>query len=405
MEYFISQQLISAGGETGSLSSTFEVKSYRHCGTTPKGTLQNGRPKSSVQRNHASSIPSKFETGIIGDTEKPMKHAFGTRTNRFVEHESSGPGPGHYTHEGGAAPLIKDPATCGSVSRRGYGNLASKAQRFDNRRDKSLDPGPGAYANQGTPSKSSNSGGPTRVFAPTKGIVGPACHNGFHHREDPVLPGFVRPSTTPGPGSYYETESGQRLSPSATAPSHPFKSLRVRFPEKSSKAVVPGPGAYDSAKASQQLDTQGSLASVLSSFASKSQRKGIIGGGTGRMPEETPAPGQYDDLKVLKSLRAHEATDSRKNSAIFSDINQDRFGSPYEHMTERLVIPGPGAYEDGMSVSDDKSVASSFMVSKTERIKPPFNKRPLIIPGPAFYNPTVIEKKSFKSAELPRRWS
>mmetsp|Transcript_31056 Transcript_31056/g.42065 ORF Transcript_31056/g.42065 Transcript_31056/m.42065 type:complete len:404 (-) Transcript_31056:169-1380(-) len=398
-----SQQTIL--GSDDFLTSSLEVKSLRNCGVNPKGTLQNGRTAHKAQMNRAPSIPSKFETGLLVDGEKTERNAFGARTHRFVETESSGPGPGHYTHQGGAPPLIRNPMTCGSVSLRGYGNLASKSQRFDERRQRenTLDPGPGAYVKSAEGMKGGHTNHSTartsRAFAsPTKGF----------HREEGVLPAFVRPSATPGPGTYHNEKTMNSAAncavsrPHTTSSSHQFRSSCARFSSKMGQSIAPGPGAYDAADAAKILDNQGSLAAVLSSFASKSQRKGIRGG---LEPEETPGPGQYDEKKCLKALRRADEPNERKSSAVFGDVNQDRFGCPYDHKIERLIVPGPGAYEDGMqSANSSKSNMSlSSMKSRSARIQPPQRKQ--IIPGPAFYKPTVIDKKTFTSVDMPRRWS
>mmetsp|Transcript_25927 Transcript_25927/g.85354 ORF Transcript_25927/g.85354 Transcript_25927/m.85354 type:complete len:146 (-) Transcript_25927:90-527(-) len=102
-------------------------------------------------------------------------------------------------------------------------------------------------------------------------------------------------------------------------------------------------------------------------------------------PEMMPGPGYYNP-------RAAEEYSLQKlrHSATFVPSKQDRFAQPAE---KYKATPGPGAYEVLKDQSQKVEATMSAFVSSTEREVD--IKARTVAPGPAYYNPNVIRKKSF----------
>mmetsp|Transcript_18514 Transcript_18514/g.63093 ORF Transcript_18514/g.63093 Transcript_18514/m.63093 type:complete len:92 (-) Transcript_18514:61-336(-) len=82
---------------------------------------------------------------------------------------------------------------------------------------------------------------------------------------------------------------------------------------------------------------------------------------------------------------------------MFSRTALDRFGNPVDPRVARAHVPGPGTYEhDDLVGTSGVSGAAVFVSTTTRQIDKEMTFGALgKPPGPAFYNPTVVDKKSF----------
>ena len=77
------------------------------------------------------------------------------------------------------------------------------------------------------------------------------------------------------------------------------------------------------------------------------------------------------------------------------DLSRDRFGVPIEPKTHQFKTPGPGAYE---SDNIDSVKRNQFKYGVFDQEDRNFNfgiGNSLKNPGPAYYNPTIVDKISF----------
>ena len=174
-----------------------EALSYRQVGTRSAGSVYRGstgrKTSTAIGKRASSSIPSKFETTLHQGTEE--KKAFGSRVHRFREHDDPLPGPGSYHR---STTLVRDAATCGSVSQRGYSTgFVSRSDRFNKTTAvvSALAPGPGSYRSYNTANTV-----PARDFrqAATQAIFAPPTHPSAAGRGD--VASSAR--EVPGPGHY-----------------------------------------------------------------------------------------------------------------------------------------------------------------------------------------------------------
>ena len=340
------------------------------------------------------SIPTKFET--ILDYEKE-RDGFLTRTLRFDSHgttkNSYGQGPGSYHHE---LPLIFQKE---SISKKGYGNgFVSKGARFHSNGDAnsvlcSMAPGPGTYsmAMLDMATNGGVKGTKSSMFAPPVFRVGPPLeptHGGFD-------PG-------PGPGSYKPVAC-----PMYRGVGSAFRSGIKRFEDPNQSpsiqgAMNPAPGEYDVGHAFTPSDSRLQHAS----FRSKTDRLGHTNGGrqgmgppsviysdkptnTAAMYDTSPGPGSYDADKLTSIGRAHSrgAKDDPKMSSMFCSTSAGRFA-------RGSSAPGPGTYDHHIKEGDTlRKGARSVFVSSSKRNNVSAAMRNA--PGPAFYVPRQVGRKSF----------
>jgi hypothetical protein len=71
-----------------------------------------------------------------------------------------------------------------------------------------------------------------------------------------------------------------------------------------------------------------------------------------------------------------------------------RFGRSTLNRVKEFTIPGPGEYKAGSALTDSRAVTGPFKSAST-RPDPNGNKAELLPPGPAFYKPASVSKKSF----------
>ena len=112
-----------------------------HRGQQSAGSI--GTARTITRERNKASIPSRFETVLHhGATEND---GFGSAAMRFRGSLNDTPGPGKYLKDSGASTFVWNPELKGSISKKGYGGLVSKTNRFSNRSmlEAALMPGPG----------------------------------------------------------------------------------------------------------------------------------------------------------------------------------------------------------------------------------------------------------------------
>eukprot|EP00946_MAST-07B_sp_MAST-7B-sp1_P000428 g428.t1 len=396
--------------------------SYRQVGRRAGGRLARGpagrgqRPGStsggsrgegaSVERDRAkATIPSRFETVLHhGPTESD---GFGSASQRFRYAENSAPGPGAYGKDSQASTFVWNPELKGSISKKGYGGLVSKTNRFSNRAmlEAANMPGPGGSRKR--PPKS-------MLFSRTdfsRGTVSANFARPRRYRDEPV----VDDNRIPGPGSYASHKAkGSAMAGCASG----FRSKTSRFKyELGVPFVGPGPGAHNVEGAVRFKQAQGRSSGPQSSFRSQSKRgkqmilsKGIPGPGSyhanvsadeaakqkqalNNLLSKAPVGG----IRVLGQKQRRLISEQKRDGLHFGSLGSDRFGKPYARKTTQDPVPGPGAYGNHTQDTRPRALASSSaFLSETKRgIDAQLGGGGGKPPGPAFYRPRLKMKKSF----------
>jgi len=160
--------------------------------------------------------------------------------------------------------------------------------------------------------------------------------------------------------------------------------------------AVPAVGSYDVAYADEALQRQGGGAPAAA-FATTTQRGNFF-----VAKGATPGPGMYE-AKPAESDRAR----SSNQSSMFSNVGQDRWGEAYEPKVAAEERPGPGWYTveaAQQAVSQDPRTyagasvlgsASSAFRSTSTRLGGSRRQQMGRAPGPAFYKPEPMQKKTF----------
>lgn len=298
------------------------------------------------------------------------------------------PGPGSY-HK--PPSFVRDTSTCGSVSHLGFGSgFVSKTKRFSDRGDvsSSQSPGPGQYSHT-TAKKDFSKLGNTGNFSQPK-----------HYRDEVQMP---HPNqVTPGPGDYNPVTADEKRKQRAIKESTScFRSASTRGYQPPQSG--PAPGQYEVLHTVGNLlpGNRGGKAACLpnAAFRSSSEKvsKELF------YPEKTkfgklPGPGSYDAPEADRAARVDLVAAAQPSSA-FSNNMQNRFGQPYVRKTVQESTPGPGWY--GQEAENHRAVASSsFFMSATRRDGSGVAQKP---PGPAYYKPDLVNKKSFL-LNATRKW-
>eukprot|EP00937_MAST-01D_sp_MAST-1D-sp2_P002684 g2684.t1 len=365
--------------------------SYRQVGrNTSLGNVAKKKRKFRPPRT-AASIPSKFETTLhVGRTER---NGFGGRTFRFSSDSTAAavPAPGSYHR---AATLVRRQATCGSISRAGYGTgFVSKDKRFAAATARevaqSLAPGPASYRPEPLPTQTTQSAaGSTANFAQPR-----------RYRDEAQIP--MPTELVPGPGEYYP-DAGATARPTpqiATSAASSFRSGTVRGTKALAGRDAPPPNRYTirGTFGAVQPALAGGQAATLpqASFRSTGAKvsKELF------YPEETargklPGAGQYDAPEAHRAART-DLVGLAQSSSTFSNMGQDRFGRPYERKVPVEETPGPGWY--GREAERPRGVAASsfFMSSSRRTAGAKVADVAQLPPGPAYYTPVGSLKKSF----------
>ncbi|XP_041812002.1 O(6)-methylguanine-induced apoptosis 2 [Chelmon rostratus] len=297
----------------------------------------------------SSSIPTKYQRVVITNQEKK---GFSCQAQRFPSRVCSNenPGPGSYGCISNAE--VRSP----SFSKKGTtGFVASKAARATRNPQRGT-PGPNAYNLQSCLiNKYDFNIGVSRVFRlPVAVQLDGPKHN------------------TPAPNQF-DVCCGGRQRFSSVVGTSAFLSKTGRdsfYPNKN----VPSPCHYE---VNDNVIQHGSMA-VLSPFKSKTQRipapvdYGVPGPGA-YSPHQTPAP-----VKRTILPRGYYLAISAPPLMVPKDP----------------PLPGPGQYDIGnYNRSSKHPIPTAAFASRTERI--PRNAQADMRPGPGFYDPQILSKRSF----------
>lgn len=296
---------------------------------------------------HTSSIPTKYQTVVISNGDKK---GFSSQTKRFFLEDCQNPGPGSYMshrHTDFISP---------SYSKKGTGGFASQTVR-DPRNPQRGIPGPNAYNLQSSLiHKHSFGRGSSRTFRP------------------PVAIKLNEPKNkTPGPDQYNVSFGGVKANTMVSARSV-FLSKTERSSLGSNTLKVPSPCHYTVKDAIIQKCPK----IPLSCFKSNTVRTPSL------VANNMPGPGTYNP---------HQPPGPVKRT-ILPRRHYLGISAPPLVLPKNPPLPGPGQYE----LVDYKSPAkhcmsSSAFVSTTSRW--PKETRGLGNPGPGFYEPEKVSKRSF----------
>lgn len=375
-----------------------------------QGTIRRG-PAVSGGSTMPASIPSKFETTL--HTAPRERDGFASRVVRFSDRVNDAPGPGDYYREHSFT------FTSDSYSSKGYGSgFVSKDRRLGKNVRGQRTPGPGSYdALQGTIGGRTVSAGAQQrssVFAqPLAGTVGPPHANRVAAKGEP----------TPGPGLYHSEQGMRRPCPSTGAFRSTSRRLGEDLRQKSARSN-PGPDAYNLVRAmdadegvywhrpktesanfrstsgrsweTKEVRRAAAMPAVLDDTAGGAGSGGGGGGGDSANLR-APGPGSYE--VDGDNIASASATAAGKASSMFSKTNTTRFGAAVDSRAASEVMPGPGAYTSEANtvksrVGSKQTVGGSQFMSVSQRIGETTGEG-LNPPGPSYYRPKTIVKKSF----------
>ncbi|XP_067281201.1 O(6)-methylguanine-induced apoptosis 2 isoform X2 [Pseudorasbora parva] len=310
-------------------------------------TTGRSRVSVSVDRGCISSIPTKYQTVIVSNEEKK---GFFSQSKRFQNHLNENPGPGSYISHAVAEECSP------SFSKRGTGSFASKAGRVP-RSFPRLSPGPEAYN----------------------------LRTSLLHKHD-----FNR------------------------GESRTFR-LPLAVQRETQKSGNPAPNQYD---VSYSFVDRNSTISGHCAFRSKTRRSAIVSDSF-----KGPSPCHYkvSDVLVQKTpqvpVSCFKSTTARIRPPVRNNIPGPGTYNPYQppEPVKRTILPrrhylglsaqplipakdppfpGPGHYD---IVNNDPPakylVSSAAFLSGTSRWTQEDNGQDM--PGPGFYEPTVLSKTSF----------
>ncbi|KAF5839946.1 hypothetical protein DUNSADRAFT_18227 [Dunaliella salina] len=318
---------------------------------------EHASPTGQAVRSTPVSIPSKFDTVLY--TGPRERKGFGVQGRRFGDEESDIPGPGKYGgHRNESSMEFKHD----SISKRGYGGMASREGRFKDKL-RYTGPGPGSYRAQLAEELSKQ-----RI----------AAHNSsFFCQEVPkAKPVVSKEEILPGPGAYNpnETRVGNKVDMAATvqaAHSSAFKACTSSFAGRSCTSL-------------------GGIPPVI--FLDDAR------GGADSGKDSSPGPGSYEVKNYGSIGVAAEKAASRPSAAFRPADYLDRFG-------QSMVSSAPRndkAFECGVGSKPplgreaqrmERVPSPSRGVSAPFRSKSPghaeYDTKELAkAPGPAYYSPT-----------------
>jgi len=359
-----------------------------------QGKTASGAPPVKPAVRQPPSIPSRFRVAV--SVEPHERKGFGTQVKRFAGDSTlAGPVPGPGSYYKPRNHWIRDPSTCGSVSKKGFGGgFISKTTRFTDRGEleSALAPGPGAY----DPLTAQPLFNPNNQ-APTSSMFAPAKKSRLEDALGPV--GTV----TPAPGEYrpfhHEGRFSMRHKRRQMASFKSTSRSRQDTEPVSPGADENGPGTYEVGAASDALHRFGKNEEPNAAFKSQSLR-GIDA--EIRAKRAQPGPGTYE-VDQADLLMRTDVSSRLRSSAAFQN-NARRFGGPQSALAAGPAdVPGPGAY--GVSAVGSIANAGTSSLADGLRKKSGYgfgsgSKRNTVdikreAPGPAFYTPSAPPKKSF----------
>ncbi|CAI2387434.1 unnamed protein product [Moneuplotes crassus] len=99
------------------------------------------------------------------------------------------------------------------------------------------------------------------------------------------------------------------------------------------------------------------------------------------------------ELKDLLDPKKVQNKSLLPNENGMGDLSRDRFGAPIESKSVKFKTPGPGAYENDYIQSIKKNSHKLCMIGQSERNYTFGMDNIEINPGPAYYDPPVVDKK------------
>ncbi|XP_051774787.1 O(6)-methylguanine-induced apoptosis 2 [Erpetoichthys calabaricus] len=318
--------------------------SYKRIHSLVTGKLCKGYRVSS----NACSIPTKYRTVIVPDTERK---GFSSQTKRFLyeSNQNENPGPGSYY-------VVDSPAETGSpsLSKKGTSSFVSKSIRAASRRFR-VTPAANAYS-------------PT-LLTKRNFSVG---NSSVFQQPIAVKPDTVKDST-PAPNQYNVSSSALGSSSNASAQSA-FMSKTQRNLQLSGNLKVPSPCHY---RVNDSL-TKESSKTVVSSFRSTTTRKFL------EDTSQVPGPAAYNPFDPPKPVQ--NSTLQKRHYLCIS--------APAMKMPKTPPLPGPGQYEMVDYNGPPKHyMSSAVFVSNTSRWAG--DNKCKEFPGPGFYEPEKPKKHSF----------
>uniref|UniRef100_A0A8C4SYW4 O(6)-methylguanine-induced apoptosis 2 n=1 Tax=Erpetoichthys calabaricus TaxID=27687 RepID=A0A8C4SYW4_ERPCA len=309
--------------------------SYKRIHSLVTGKLCKGEVSS-----NACSIPTKYRTVIVPDTERK---GFSSQTKRFLyeSNQNENPGPGSYY-------VVDSPAETGSpsLSKKGTSSFVSKSIRAASRRFR-VTPAANAYS-------------PT-LLTKRNFSVG---NSSVFQQPIAVKPDTVKDST-PAPNQYNVSSSALGSSSNASAQSA-FMSKTQRNLQLSGNLKVPSPCHY---RVNDSL-TKESSKTVVSSFRSTTTRKFLedtsqVPGPAAYNPFDPPKPVQNSTLGHYLCISA-PAMKCQKTPplpgpghAVFVS-NTSRWAGD----NKCKEFPGPGFYEP------EKPKKHSFLYNNNKKWVP-----------------------------------
>jgi len=305
-------------------------------------------------RNSAPSIPSKFET-ILFHGQKEVK-GFISGAVRFRNgFHDEGPGPGAYDS-------IPRKST-ESFSKKGFGNLASSAGRFQNQR-------PNYYPGPSTPHKVIKSA------SSSKRILN---HRNVFSSTVPRIP-HQRTNANPPPGHY-------------NLPKTHTKVYIYREPAFSKRIEDPDPSRLFGEKPD---DHSGPSSPKVAQMPVMKAPFGVCDNRFSvRKSKKSPAPGQYNPQLPHNPQAARNAFKSRCERQVAPTVSPNDF-MLQPHFENN---PGPGTYGYGdIDRSNQMKLSNptrNFIDRTCDRFGNPLQRKSKMMlpskwPGPGHYNPSPI---------------
>ena len=319
-----------------------ESVSFRQVGKEITGKVYKGPVIDAYNRYTQSSIPSKKEQILSPVTKKA---GFGTTQERNIwNSKKNSPGPGDYLNESAQ----ENP----SVSKKGFGSLHNRSNRFRRAQVINRNPGPGSYD-----------------FTMSKTVPG------FAKVSQLRVDSFTNKNIAPPPGHY-----NPKPATSETSFYSCFKSQSKRSSE--TKNENPAPWHYSPTK--PLAKNHYPSPAFAQPARAKRHQVNLYNPHEGVPAETSPGPGDY---------YCEPSFDTKKHNLSFIKGDSDRFGNKLRPRVVSNSTPGPGAYYKQALDPEVHQVAGAVFMSESERVWLKTENKP---PGPAFYKPVpVARKKNF----------
>ena len=304
-----------------------DLVSYRQAGRDIQGRLYRGSVVDAYNRLTHPSIPSPTDKIL---TLPRRLSAFGVGSSRFNPSPNNNPSPGSYNE-----PKLLNP----SLSKKGFGGLTQRENRFKRFQFNTVAPGPGKYD-------------------PIEPITNSSVK---YMKSNRSLSNNLEDSPSPGHYDPYVASTSRRITSI-------FKSTSKRRLEL--KEDIPSPGQYNL----QYSLVQNTKPSFF--FQKSSTKRGRDAFRSQDFGDNAPGPGTYfNDVKPLNKRPSYMFIETGKK------IERTGFGAP-----------GPGYYELEKDKKDKLLVSGAVFMSESERLCATIDSHK---PGPAFYHPLALQKRSF----------